>query len=73
MQYLIVAGVLSTMALYCTDHRAMSKRAGVAIAYSSPQNVMLLLNGELFCARPLFSDFFPATPPCSRQANTLEC
>jgi hypothetical protein len=35
--------------------------------------VMLLLNGELFCARPLFSDFFLATPPCSHQANTLEC
>jgi hypothetical protein len=57
----------------CADHRAMSKRAGVAIAYSSPQNVMLLLNGELFCACPLVSDFFLATPPCSRQANTLEC
>ena len=73
MQYLIVGGVLSIMALVRTDHRAMSKGAGVAIAHSSPQNVMLLLNCELFCSRPLFSDFFPATPPCSRQANTLEC
>jgi hypothetical protein len=73
MQYLIEAGILSIMALYGTDHRAMSKRAGVAIAYSSPQNVMLLLNGELFCDCPLVSDFFLATPPCSRQANTLEC
>ncbi len=72
MQYLIVAGVLDNGAV-CTDHRAMSKRAGVAIAYSSPQNVMLLLNGELFCACPLVSDFFLATPPCSPQANTLEC
>ena len=73
MQYLIVAGVLSITALYALIIAAMSKRAGVAIAYSSPQNVMLLLNGELFCACPLFSDFFLATPPRSRQANTLEC
>jgi hypothetical protein len=47
MQYLIVAECpLDNGAVH---YRAMSKTAGVAIAYSSPQNVMLLLNGELFC------------------------
>jgi hypothetical protein len=43
-----------------TDHRTMSKRAGVAIAYNSPQNVMLLLNCELFCSPALPSQIsFP--------------